>query len=89
MSLIKEIDINNEELLELLNKYVELADSESFKQTTQLHVETQRDSLPGERERWTGDEYLHDLRTGKLGDHEGFPDHFVAINHKPNQPEFM
>lgn len=89
MSLIREIDINNEELLELLNKYVELSESESFKQTTQLHVETQKDALPGERERWTSDEYLHDLRTGRLGEHEGFPDHFVAINLKPNQPEFM
>jgi hypothetical protein len=89
MSLIKDIEINSKELLEILNKYVKLADSESFKETAELHKETQKDAEPGQRERWTGEQYLNDLRSGRLGDHEGFPDHFVAINFKPNQPEFM
>lgn len=87
MSQIKNVPIRNEELLELLNRYVELYQHEAFERSVHVWCEGRSDKL--NREKWTSEEYLNDLIYKEGESHEGFPDHMVSRTFKPHQPEEM
>lgn len=87
MSMIRDIPINNDELMELLNQYVDVYNHEAFEQSVHVWCENEHDK--GQQEKWTGEEYLQHLINVEGDRHEGFPDHMVSRAFKPHQPEEM
>jgi hypothetical protein len=84
---MRTIPINSQELIDLLNQYVDIANHEAFEDNVHVWCENQNDV--GHKEKWTSDGYLKHLINVEGESHEGFPDHMVARSFKPNQPEEM
>lgn len=82
--ILKDIPVRNKELLEILNGYVNLYNTEGFMNNVHLYCENENDQQS--RDRWLSEEYLKEIID--MGQrHEGFPDHLVAYNFKPHQPD--
>lgn len=82
--ILKDIPVRNSELLDILNQYVDLYNTDGFMDNVHLYCENERDQE--NRDRWLGEDYLQEIID--MGErHEGFPDHMVGYNFKPHQPE--
>ena len=82
--MLKDIPVRNKELLEILNRYVDLYNTDGFMDNVHLHCENETDEES--RDRWLSEKYLQEIVN--MGEnHEGFPDHMVSYSFKPHQPE--
>ena len=85
--MIKDIPIKSPELLEILDRWVSVMDMEGWEEN--VHIWNPNEWNVEQKEKWTGDAYLKRLLEVEGENHEGFPDHMVARNFKPSQPETM
>lgn len=86
--IIRNIPIKNEDILEILNKYIEISNIDGFEDTVHLQCEDHNKEA-SQRDKWVGDDYLKHLIQVEGDRHEGFPDHFLARNFKPSDPKEM
>ena len=85
--LVKDIEIKNKDIIKILDRYVALQEIDGWHDAVRYCMKEKWNKESADY--YTGPEYLRKVKVVEGSDHEGFPDHMVAINFKPNDPDVM